>query len=159
MVEDWRRRTQRDESRQSDAMTQIMKEAIFLPEPGSPGNHRGSPNDKAILIYRFRYTDQKFILDCFSRPSRPNMVYEVWTVYFPAEDIVPILNSDPHYRFPRMVNYRSLPYVSEDPIGAVLTQVTALVSGEVKYKERRCKRIVWFMNWKSTGEEKFYKET
>jgi hypothetical protein len=140
-------------------MTQTMKEVIFLPDPGSPDNFRSSHNDKAILIYRFMYTSQKFILGCFSKPSRPDMVYEVWTVYFPAKDIVAILDSDPHYRFPRMVNYRSLPFASEDPIGAVLTQVTALVSGEVEYKGRRCKRIAWFMNWKSTGEEEIYKET
>lgn len=87
------------------------------------------------------------------------MVYEVWTVYFPAEHIVAILDSDPHYRFPRMVNYGSLPCASEDPIGAVLTQIIAFVSGEVEDKGRRCKRIAWFMNWKSTGEEVIYKET
>ncbi|KAJ6092295.1 hypothetical protein N7467_004264 [Penicillium canescens] len=133
----WWRRARRDEFRQSDTMTQTMKEVIFLPDPGSPEIFRSSPNDKAIFIYRFMYTSQKFILDCFSKRRRPDMVYEVWTVYFPAEDIVAILDSDPHYRFPRMVNYRSLPYESEDPIGAVLTQIIAFVSGEVEYKGRR----------------------
>jgi hypothetical protein len=113
-----------------------MKEVIFLPDPGSPNNFRSSPNDKALFIYRFMFTSQKFRLDCFSKPRRPDMVYEVWTVYFPAEDIVDILDSDPYYRFPNMVNYRSHPYASEDPIGAVLTEIIALVSGEVEYKGR-----------------------
>ena len=140
-------------------MTQTMKAVIFSPDPGSPNNFRSRPNDKAIFIYRFMYTSQNFILDCFSKPRRPDMVYEVWTVYFPAEDIVAILDSNPHYRFPRVKNPGFLPHETEDPTGAVLTQVTALVSGEVEYKGRRCKRIAWFMNWKSTGEEKIYKET
>jgi hypothetical protein len=87
------------------------------------------------------------------------MIYEVWTVYFPAEDIVALLDSDPYYRFPRMINPGFLPHETEDPTGAVLTQVTALVSGEVEVKGRRCKRIAWFMNWKSTGEEEIYKKT
>ncbi|CAG8429173.1 unnamed protein product [Penicillium salamii] len=155
----WWRRAQRDEFRQSDAMTQTMKEVIFLPDPGSPDNFRSSPNDNAILTYRFMSTSWKFILDCFSKPRRPDMIYEVWTVYFPAEDIVAILDSDLHYRFPRMKNPGFLPDASEDPIGAVLFQIIALVSGEVEYKGRSCKRIAWFMNWKSTGEEKIYKET
>lgn len=159
MVKDWRRRTHRDEFRQSDAMTQIMKEVIFLPDSDSPGNHHSSPNDKALLIYRFMTTSRKFIQDCFSKSSRPDMVYEVWTVYFPAEDIVAMLDSDPLYRFPRMVNYRSLTCGQSDPIGAVLSQIIAFVSGEVEYKRRRCKRIAWFMNWKSREEEEIYKET
>ncbi|KAJ5146322.1 uncharacterized protein N7515_000886 [Penicillium bovifimosum] len=151
MVKDWRRRAQRDVFRQSDAMTQTMKEIIFSPNPDS--------HSKALSIYRYIYASAKFILDCFSKPNRPDMVYEVWTVYFPVEVIVALLDSDPLYKFPRMVNYRSHPYASEDPIGAVLAQVTAFVAGEVEYKGRRCKRIAWFMNWKSTGEEKTYKGT
>jgi len=159
MVKGWWRITHRDEFRQSGAMTQTMKEVIFLPDSDSPGNHRSSPNDKALLIYRFLGTDQKFIQGCFSKSSRPDMVYEVWTVYFPAEDIVTILNSDPLYRFPRMVNYRSQPSEVFDPIGAALTQIIAYISGEVEYRGRRCKRIAWFMNWKSSGDEEIYKET
>ncbi|CAI7641782.1 unnamed protein product [Penicillium bialowiezense] len=151
MVKDWRRRAQRDVFRQSDAMTQTMKEIIFSPDPDS--------HSKAVSIYRYLYASAKFILDCFSKPNRPDMVYEVWTVYFPVEVIVALLDSDPLYKFPRMINYRSHPYASEDPISAVLAQVTAFVAGEVEYKGRRCKRIAWFMNWKSTGEEKTYKET
>lgn len=158
MVKDWWRRSLRDEFRQSDAMTRTMKEVISLPDSDSPGNHRSSPNNKALLIYRFMNTSQKFIQDCFSKSSRPGMVYEVWTVYFPAEDIVAMLDSDPLYRFPRMVNYHSLPCEQPDPIGAVLSQTIAFVSGEVEYKGRRCKRVTWFMNWKSRGEEEIYKE-
>jgi hypothetical protein len=50
--DEWQR-THRDEFCQSDIITQIIKEAIFLPDSGSPGNHRRRPNDKALLIYRF----------------------------------------------------------------------------------------------------------
>ncbi|CAG7943847.1 unnamed protein product [Penicillium salamii] len=154
----WRRRSQREEFRQSDAMTQTIKEVIFLPDPGSPDNFRSSLNDKAILIYQYMSTLWKFIMDCFSKPSRPDMIYEVWTVYFPAEDIVAILESNLHYRFPRVRNPGFLPDETEDPLGAILFQIIALVSGEVEYKGRSCKRIAWFMNWKSTGEEKIFKE-
>ncbi|CAG8364901.1 unnamed protein product [Penicillium salamii] len=157
-LEDWWRRAQRDEFRQSDAMTQTMKEVIFLPDPGSPDNFHSSLNDKAILIYQYMSTHWKFIMDCFSKPSRPDMIYEVWTVYFPVEDIVAILESNLHSRFPRMRNPGFLPDASEDPLGAILFQIIALVSGEVEYKGRSCKQIAWFMNWKSTGEEKIFKE-
>ncbi|CAG7990495.1 unnamed protein product [Penicillium salamii] len=152
-------RTHQDEFRQSDAITQTMKEVIFLPEFDSPGNHSSSPNNKAFSIYHYRGTLQKFILDCFSKSSRPDMVYEVLTGYFPAEEIIAILNSDPSYRFPRMVNYKSHPWASEDPIGAALTQVAGYVSGEVEYRGRCCKRVAWFFNWKSSEDEEIYKDT
>jgi hypothetical protein len=140
-------------------MTQAMKEVIFLPEFDSPSSHSSSPNNEALSIYRYHGTLQKIILDCFSKSSRPDMVYEVLTGYFPAEDIVAIFNSDSSYRFPRMVNYKSHPWASDDPYGAALTQAVAYVSGEVDYRGRRCKRVAWFFNWKSSGDEEIYKET
>jgi hypothetical protein len=87
------------------------------------------------------------------------MIYEVGTVYLPAEKIVTILDSNPHYRFPRMINPGFLPHETGDLTGAGLTQVMALVSGEVEFTGRRCRRITWLMNWKLTGEEEVYKST
>lgn len=58
-----------------------------------------------------------------------------------------------------MTNYSSRPCLSLDPFGAALTKIVALVAGEVEYKGQRCRRIAWFMDWKSPGEEAIYKET
>ncbi|CAP80881.1 hypothetical protein EN45_095990 [Penicillium chrysogenum] len=154
----WRSRTLRNEFRQSDMMTEPMKKVIFSPDSDGPC-HEGSYNNEALSIYQVENTVGTFIIDCFSDSSLPSMVYEIWTVYFPIEDVVAISDSRPLYDYPKLVNIFLQPYEEPHPMAAILNQTVAWVSGEVVYKGRRCKRIAWFRTWKSREAEDIYKST
>ncbi|KAJ5256070.1 hypothetical protein N7497_006479 [Penicillium chrysogenum] len=154
----WRSRTPRNEFRQSDMMTEPMKKVIFSPDSDGPC-HEGSYNNEALSIYQVENTVGTFIIDCFSVSSLPSMVYEIWTVYFPIEDVVAISDSRPLYDYPKLVNIFLQPYEEPHPMAAILNQTVAWVSGEVVYKGRRCKRIAWFRTWKSREAEDIYKST
>ncbi|KAJ6150247.1 hypothetical protein N7471_001446 [Penicillium samsonianum] len=155
----WRSRALRDEFHQSDAMTQTMKEVIFLPDSDTPSNDRRSHNNKALLIYQVDNTVGTFIIDCFSDSSLSSMVYEIWMVYFPIEVVVAMSDSKPLYDYPKLVNIFLQPDEEPSPMAAILNQTVAWVSGEVVYKGRRCKRMAWFRTWKSREAEYIYKTT
>ena len=139
-------------------MTEPMKKVIFSPDSDGPC-HEGSYNNEALSIYQVENTVGTFIIDCFSVSSLPSMVYEIWTVYFPIEDVVAISDSRPLYDYPKLVNIFLQPYEEPHPMAAILNQTVAWVSGEVVYKGRRCKRIAWFRTWKSREAEDIYKST
>jgi hypothetical protein len=159
MVKDWRNRTDRDDFYQSDIMTQAMKEVIFPLDSDTPGNDRRSHNKKALLIYQFDVTSQKLIIDCFSKPTLPSMVYEIWMVYLPIEEVVALLDSGQPYQYLKLVNIFLQPKNKSDPMAAIFNQHTTWISGEVEYKGRRCKRMAWFGTWKSRKAEEIYKTT
>ncbi|KAJ5201286.1 hypothetical protein N7449_006089 [Penicillium cf. viridicatum] len=158
----WRSRTHRDEFHQSDAMTQTMKEVIFSPDSNTTSNDRTSQNDKAFFIYQFDVNSTKFIVDCFSKSDLPSMVYEIWMVYLPIEEVVALLDSDPPYynlKDLKLVNIFLQPKNESDPMAAIFEQHITWISGEVEYKGRRCKRMAWFGAWKSEEAEELYKTT
>jgi hypothetical protein len=159
MVKDWRNRNFRDDFYQSDIMTQAMKEVVFPLDSDTPGNGRRSHNKKALLIYQFNVTSQKFIIDCFSQPTLPSMVYEIWMVYLPIEEVVALLDSGQPYHYLKLGNIFLQPKNESDPMAAIFNQHTTWVSGEVEYKGRRCKRMAWFGTWKSREAEEIYKAT
>lgn len=157
MVKDWRSRAHRDNFHQSDAMTQTMKEVIFSPDSDTPTNNKRSDNNKALLIYQFDVTSQKFIIDCFSKPTLPSMVYEIWMVYLPIEEVVALLDLGRPYHYLKLVNIFLQPKNESDSMAAIFNQHITWISGEVEYKGRRCKRMAWFGTWKSSEAEEIYK--
>ncbi|KAJ5550661.1 hypothetical protein N7461_005359 [Penicillium sp. DV-2018c] len=154
----WRSRTLRNQFRQSDTMTETMKKVIFLPDSDAPSNE-GSYNNEALSIYRVNNTVGTLIIDCFSCPSLSSMIYEIWMVYFPIEDVVAMSDSKPLYDYPKLVNIFLQPDEEPNPMAAILNQTVAWISGEVVYKGRRCKRLAWFGTWKSREAEDIYKTT
>ncbi|KAJ5392688.1 hypothetical protein N7465_011662 [Penicillium sp. CMV-2018d] len=154
----WHSRTIRNEFHQSDAMTQTMKEVIFS-DSDIPHNGRRSNNKDALLIYQVDNTVGIFIIDCLSKSSLSSMVYEIWMVYFPIEDVLAMSDSKPLYDYPKLVNIFLQPDEELNPMSGILNQTISWISGEVVYKGRRCKRMAWFRTWKSRKAEDIYKTT
>lgn len=133
MGKDWHSRTTRNEFHQSDVMTQTMKEVIFS-DSDIPHNGRRNNNKDALLIYQVDSTVGIFIIDCLSKSSLSSMVYEIWMVYFPIEDVLAMSDSKPLYDYPKLVNIFLQPDEELNPMSAILNQTIAWISGEVVYK-------------------------